>query len=682
MKDFLGKAVVDGVLKYASVSAVKTFDPRTKGGCPRRWHKRYIEGVREPESDNMREAKEAGIALDTEVKNYLRTGERALSALAIKGLHILPKPGGGLGLDVPVHQVDYLHPDGTPYKYPEGIEGRLPAGVQVLVRSALTAAGIPFVGELDFVHGRGHYVDDDGETYDDPPETVEVGDLKYKTNAKDRHGNSNFLLPSDLARDIQMAGYGEWVGRVRPATQHVRLSHLYFPKKGDLPTKVTKLHVLDDCRRTWEYVDGVVRMMSDVAKETDIERVPGADRATSCDAYGGCPYRESCSAYRRSSLDALYNKVADDHLKEQQMGLVANGGFMTQQPAQAALNASAPVTQQQQLAQEEQQMRAQVAQQQAQMPTQWNPVDFLTMTTRLGAYGIGFPKLVGNAAQAYAMAGGQNVAPGFEFQGVMAPPGAPHSLHATTISEWQHVYQLERDVAAKLGPMQAPVQAPVQAPPAPPPFAFTPPAASSVLPPGAPESRPELAQARPPEFAPAQPVAEKPEKKRGRPAKDQGAAPEAAGGQASAQTAAANVPPPSTNAATQVTPAAVPALNETAARAAITAGAGIVLINARGSVSTKSLAGYVDYINAELSKRYSVTADGKPGIQDVRCVPKDSPLAFGGWKGAVREVVKADPPPPGDYHLDTFMDELNEVVADALRIVAEQKGWLYFRGVR
>ena len=62
--------------------------------------------------------------------------------------------------------------------------------------------------------------------------------------------------------------------------------------------------------------------------------------------------------------------------------------------------------------------------------------------------------------------------------------------------------------------------------------------------------------------------------------------------------------------------------------------------------------------------------------------PKASGESFGGWKGAVREVVKADPPPPGDYHLDTFMDELNEAVADALRVVAERAGWLYIRGVR
>jgi hypothetical protein len=107
-----------------------------------------------------------------------------------------------------------------------------------------------------------------------------------------------------------------------------------------------------------------------------------------------------------------------------------------------------------------------------------------------------------------------------------------------------------------------------------------------------------------------------------------------------------------------------------------------ILINARASFATTSLSSYVDYINAELSKRYCVSADGKPGVQDVRCAPKDSPLAFGGWKGAVREVVKTDPPLHGDYHLDLNRDELNEAVADALRVVAERLGWLYIRGIQ
>lgn len=726
MNQYLGHTIINGELRYASVSGVKLFDPRTKGGCPRRWWHRYVRGVREPDSPYVLEAKEAGIALDRELKHYLRTGEKALSPLAIKGLHILEKPGPDIGLDVAINTVEYYR-DGAPYIHVVGNppNEKYPSDVQIVVRSALTAAGVPFVGELDIVHRRGHYRDDDGEFHPDPPGTVEVADLKRKSNEKDKDGNSNFLLPSDLVRDIQMAGYGEWVARVCPDASHVRLSHLYFPAKPAkaLPTKVTRLHVLDDCRRTWEYVDTLVRDMKQVARETDIEKVPG--NVASCDVYSGCPHRETCSAYRRNSLDGLFNKIADDHVKEQQMGIIANNPGLMQQGTVAP---QAAPNMQQQLAAEEQQMRAQVAQQQAQMPmaTQQGATaagaDLLTVCYRLSQYGYGFPKLVGAAAQAYAAASGQNVAPGFEFQGVMANAGAQRSLHTLPLSEVAHIYQLESELAAERAKsMPAMPQAPVAQPqqvgvivqgqayqtaPIPPAFAPQPvpapqtgvsagvgaghlaQAPMSFLAPGTPESMPQLAAQTAAPQAPAAPPEEKATKKRGRPAKnDTGTAPEAVAPPPSSatQTAAAQAPtPPST--ATQVTPAAAPTYRETASMpqcAETEAGWGSVLINARfSSKATKSLAGYVDYVNTELAKRYSVTSDGKPGIQDVRCVPKDSPLAFGGWKGAVREVVKADPPPQGDYHLDTFMDDLNEAVADALRIVAEQRGWIYVRGVR
>ena len=113
----------------------------------------------------------------------------------------------------------------------------------------------------------------------------------------------------------------------------------------------------------------------------------------------------------------------------------------------------------------------------------------------------------------------------------------------------------------------------------------------------------------------------------------------------------------------------------------------MVLINCRvNGQSSKSLADYVDYINAELAKRYCVNSDGSRGVQDVRCAPKESILAFGGWKGAVREVVKSgaglDAVEGLVLHLDTFMDDLNEAVADALRVVCDQRNWTYVRGVR
>jgi hypothetical protein len=714
--NYLGRTIVDGEIKYASVSGVKLYDPRTKGGCPRRYFKRYVLGEREIGSDVNEEAKAAGLALDKELKVYLRTGSKAMSPLAIKGIHILETPGPDIGLDVSIHTTEY-YLNGQPFAalplLENGEQQKYPEGTKVIVRSPLTAGGVPFVGELDLVHRRGHWRDDEGEFHADPPGTVEVGDIKYKSNEKNRDGGSNLMIPSDLVRDIQMAGYGEWVSRVCPDATHVRLSLLYFPKKpaGALPSKVTRLHVLDDCHRTWEYVEGLVRDMQQVARETDVEHVPG--NIASCESYGGCPHRATCSAYKATSLNNLFNKIATDHVQEKQkMGIIANSpGLMQQQ----GLPQATPAVTQQQLAAEEQQMRVQVAQQQQQMPTvqaaaQNTGADLLTTCYRLSQYGFGFPKLVGNAAMAYAQASGQNVAPGFEFQGVPANAGSSRSLHGLPLSEVAHIYQLDGELAAEKAkqglpqimpgavdasrvnvfPQTQPQQVgvivqgqvyqtapiPQQFNPQPAPMPTGP--AISFLAPNAPESMPALAQAAPPSTAP---VEEKPKKKRGRPAAtDSGTAPEAVvptpsatQTAAPAQTSTPSAPP------TQVTPAAAPTFEQCEPDSS----RGCVLVNARfADKQTKSLAGYVDYINAELAKRYCVNEDGSMGVQDVRCPPKDSILAYGGVWGAVRAVVKADPPPQGDYHLDTFMDPLNEAVADALRCVAAVKGWIYVRGVR
>jgi hypothetical protein len=97
----------------------------------------------------------------------------------------------------------------------------------------------------------------------------------------------------------------------------------------------------------------------------------------------------------------------------------------------------------------------------------------------------------------------------------------------------------------------------------------------------------------------------------------------------------------------------------------------------------KTLSGYVDALNTELARRYCVGQDGKPSVQDIRCAPKHvEVLAFGAWKGALAEVVKAQPPEPGCYYLDTRGNELAEVVADAMRTVCSRSGALYVRGVR
>lgn len=376
------------------------------------------------------------------------------------------------------------------------------------------------------------------------------------------------------------------------------------------------------------------------------------------------------------------------------MGLLVSNPQTTQPPA---------VSMQQQLAQEEITMRAQVAQQQQQMPYQLNTAQLLDATRRLGSYGFGMPSLGGNAAQAYALAGGQSVPAGFVYNGIAAPPGAKRSLHTVLLNEVAHIFQLESELADERASQAAPHAPAVQEPSV---KVQSQPIVAGILPPDAPESIPQLAQVydspAPPQpettFANvivtqptlAQEAATEP-KKRGRPPKkiqDTTPEPVALAPHQATQIAAMSTPPPDAL-ATPVAPAVVSAYpvgtveNPTPQIHHEMNELFVILVNARcDGLATKSLAAYVDYINETVAKKYNTTRDGRQGPLDVRAAVEGSGLGYGGWKGFVREIVKVDPPPAGLYHFDTYMSELNEIVADALRVVAEAKGWLFVRGVR
>jgi hypothetical protein len=102
-----------------------------------------------------------------------------------------------------------------------------------------------------------------------------------------------------------------------------------------------------------------------------------------------------------------------------------------------------------------------------------------------------------------------------------------------------------------------------------------------------------------------------------------------------------------------------------------------VFVDAIPNREFESLAPYVDNMLAFLSKTYNPN-----GLQDVRCAPKESPLGYGGWRGAVRAIVIEKPPQPATYYLDTRNNELMAEVADAMRVVCERTQSLYVRGVR
>jgi len=725
-----GPSVVNGRLVWTSATGITTADPQSFGGCYRKWYFDHILGLKAPATKAMR----AGTELHSEIERRLLTGANLQSPLALAGGIFVPHPGSGLFVEKPIHFT--------------------------------TKSGVAIYGHVDLYNLRQQYIDPEGTLQQDPPWSFEVKD--WKTTSDFNYAKTE----RELAQNIQLVTYAEAGFRMWPDFEHARLTHAYFRTRGRPDAKlVTIRRSREEIALRWDYAESVVRTMSDIVQAPSVDHVDANTK--SCSAYNGCPHAVRCSAYRRTSLDAVYGRIAEDwnrptaqNVLPAQLERTAQMGLLSSNP-QLMQNAPQQQAQQPQpdmraqLQAEEAAMRQQVAQQQQQMPQQLNTAQLADACQRLGAFGFGFPALGANAAQAYALMGGQQIPPGFVYQGIMAPPGARRSLHTVELKEVAHIYQLLSELEAERGTQgpqimpgvvdasrqyaqaqptaqQAVNFATLTKEPTPPggqyvqpvmynpetgrmePVAqgtpYQPAVAGGILPPGAPESRPELAMQQP--TAPAfdatahaasalvqaqqhtnemTPVLEQatPVKKKspGRPKKSQDTAPEAAGSPQPATTAATTpTPTPSTPAqaaATQGTPAAGSASSYALQLDAEhfkpeprASDSGIVLVNARfANRSTKSLAGYVDYINAELSKRYSVTSDGKPGIQDVRCVPKDSPLSFNGWKGAVREVVKADPPPPDAYHLDTFHDELKEIVADALRVVAEQRGWLYVRGM-
>jgi hypothetical protein len=88
------------------------------------------------------------------------------------------------------------------------------------------------------------------------------------------------------------------------------------------------------------------------------------------------------------------------------------------------------------------------------------------------------------------------------------------------------------------------------------------------------------------------------------------------------------------------------------------------------SVATSNLDGYVAEKLGRLCREGNVL--------DVRCAPKDSPLAYGGWRGLLTALVRAEPPPAGRYSIDSRGGEVAEVVIEALRTSAS----FFVRGSR
>lgn len=236
-------AVVDGELRHLSVSQLKDF-----ALCERAWW--FSRVMRLARKTTKGQA--TGTEGHSQLEHYLKTGEDVLGPVAAAGKHLLPEPGEGLLVELP------------------------------LEAPALTAAGVPFKGFIDLLNLRGA---SEG--------LVRVTDHKF-TSDIDRWA----AKPSDLAttrheHGIQMVGYARWVSARWPWVERLELEHLYYQTKGAKRAESRVVTVpAGEFEHEWERVEQLAGQMKDVAKARELDAVH--PNWSACDKYGGCSYRNQC----------------------------------------------------------------------------------------------------------------------------------------------------------------------------------------------------------------------------------------------------------------------------------------------------------------------------------------------------------------------------------------------------
>lgn len=259
--------IVDGKLANLSVSSINLFDVRHEG-CPRKWYKRYVQGVRSAET----KAQQRGTEIHAQIEHYLKTGEDNLSDSVRAGKHFIPHA---------LHNESYI----VEYEFGPGI---------------LSSAGIPINGKIDFMHTAPYEWTEQGinKTY----HLFEI--IDWKTLSDEKYAKKGI----DLEHDTQMLGYAQVAASILydqeylDDYQSIRLSQVYFHTKKRAAYRSTIVTEIGTVIKNWEPVESVVREMKDVAQEKEFLKVPPNWNA--CVAYGGCPHRAECP---RSPEQAIFD---------------------------------------------------------------------------------------------------------------------------------------------------------------------------------------------------------------------------------------------------------------------------------------------------------------------------------------------------------------------------------------
>lgn len=638
-----GKAIVNGVPQFLSVSQLET-----ASDCLRKWHYQMVEGLKQPKS----RASIRGDELHAQLEHFLKTGDRSkLGELALRGMHMVPEPikydeHGRPNMLVEQNMLLMPGESEPSSDTREQIDAASEWARAALARAPLTADSIPVLGRMDVVHalGTNKGTSDINEIYD-PPGTIEVLDWKST-------GGVDYLKrPQDLPRLIQMAGYGEWVYRVEPSADEIRLSHGYFIERGGVSRKVSlKVH-REDIAPTWEHAEALARSIRHAATETNVELVDA--NTSACDKYGGCAHKSYCKARMRQALSSFVGETAAAKIlgeqQEKDMGLLdkmradaaAKNGVATGVtvpiglvPPSAPDSAVMKAAETARLLAEETAGRAR--EQFRELLTKI--VSYANMVTKSGAR-VGSPTFAGEAASLYAQCQGHAPNPG---DGIFTD-------NSNTISSVDDAVKLVADFvnAVACGELIQPADPP-------------PPVLGGLLSPETP--LPVVAAL----VAPPVAVAAEPEKKKpGRPKKVE-------------LPAVVAEPPPAPVVATTPTPPIV-------AEPADTSFSLVVDAVIEGLGPTQSFQPILDAVCAELATMTGdsdIRAAGVRAMNDGKLGLQESPLGYGRADGALAALLREREIPAGRYHLDTRGNRMAEVAAAALRERCHKTGGFHIWGRR
>lgn len=599
----LGAVAKDGRVNFTSASQLETAQR-----CLKRWHFSKVLRIPKVETDN----KQRGKALHKEAADYFTVGSPGvLGPVLIRARHVLPTR-----LTHPQGKIEWsINPAYKAKDWP----------VFLSQPGTVHADGVPVVGDIDFlVPGF-------------------VRDYKFTTSisyAKTEHA---------LVTDLQMNIYGLYDVRTHGVAQS-QLELCYF----DLKTK--RVHeIVQQVRitRTREELEAfaaetLTPLMQRMKKVTRLPIAQVEFNTEACRDYGACDYLMICPEGQRAcNTTALANSFAP--AKEEPMMQNTQAPAYYQQPAhQQAVQAE----------------KAQLQQQEA-MPT-------FELYRKFRELNLGTPAIGGAVAQAVAlfMAPASYGQQGLAYAGSGAPAGEVVNSHdqlvacynryatqATAITSPQTPPSQPGMPVASLYPPPAPqAQMQMAAPQQPQPQAqldFNPQAQNQVQSPGL--YQPQAHEIAPAQYAPAvqspglnpQPTAEPEKKKKGRPAKNTAVTmPPGAQVQAVAETVFQTAAAPVVTAHTQL------------AKAASQSDVTLYVDCLPVGENVASLQSYVQFMLDKLAE--------KEGVLDVRFTGGQGPLAFGGWRGALTAFVRANPPTPGSYALDTRGNEAGEIIATAL----------------